>query len=152
VLLDGRQLGVAPLDRIVEVAPGRHRLDVSRAGYVPFRAELELQPGAMSAAYVDMHPLTRVQAGSPHRVWTWVAASASAAALLTSGALGMVAIGQRDDGDLGSARHWALASDLVLGGALALAVTATVLYFSEGHALGGPAAAQQHGGDASAEH
>jgi hypothetical protein len=103
----------------------------------------------MSAAYVDMHPLTRAQARSPHRVWTWVAAGASAAALLTSGALGMVAIGQRDDGDLRSARHWAVASDLVLGSALALAITATILYFAEGHALGGPATTQHRWGDSS---
>jgi hypothetical protein len=122
---------------------------VSRAGYVPFRAELELQPGAMSAAYVDMHPLTRAEARSPRRVWTWVAAGASAAALLTSGALGMVAIGRRD-GDPSSARHWAVASDLVLGSALVLAVTATVLYFAEGHALGGPPAAQHRPAGSSA--
>jgi tetratricopeptide (TPR) repeat protein len=136
VLLDGRELGVAPLDRIVELAPGRHRLDVSRAGYVPFRAELELQPGALSAAYVDMRPLTRLETVAPHRVWTWVAASAGVGALLTSGVLGIVAIRQRDEGNFPSARRWAEASDLVLGGALALAVAATVLYFAEGHHSG----------------
>jgi tetratricopeptide (TPR) repeat protein len=132
VLLDGRQLGIGPFDRIVEVAPGRHRLDVTRTGYMPFRAEVEVQAGALSAAYVEMHPLTQPHPTSAPRFWTWCALGASATALLSSGALGFEALQRRNDGDSGSARRWARASDAALGGALVLAVTATILYFAEG--------------------
>jgi tetratricopeptide (TPR) repeat protein len=132
VLLDGRQLGIAPIDRVLDVEPGPHRLEASHPGYVPFRARVDVQEGALSAAYVDMRPLTRARAGSAPRLWTWIAAGASAAALLTAGACGAVGLAERDDGNAASAQHWIRASDIALGSALTLAVGATLLYFIEG--------------------
>lgn len=131
VLLDGRQVGVGPLDQIVEVPPGRHRLEAIRSGFVPFRARLDIGSGAVYAAYVDMHPLSGPTDAPRSRLWTWVTASGSAAALLASGGLGLEAMHERDRGDLRAARRWASASDLVLGGAISLALLATVLYFAE---------------------
>jgi tetratricopeptide (TPR) repeat protein len=130
VLLDGRRLGVAPIDRILEVTPGSHRLHVSREGYVPFRSQVEVQPGALSAAYVDLQPLTAHRHAAGPKLWTWLAVGASAAALLTSGAFGVVALDNREQGDFAGARRWARASDFTLGGALTLAVSATILHFA----------------------
>ncbi len=131
LLLDGRPLGTAPIDRIIDVAPGRHRLDARRDGYLPFRAEVEVPPRGLSAAYVDMQPATRFRSAAHRRPWTWIAGSAGAAALLAAGAFGIAALSERADGDARSARHWAVASDVALGGALGLAVAATILYFGE---------------------
>jgi tetratricopeptide (TPR) repeat protein len=132
VLLDGARLGESPIDQVVPVAPGRHRLEASRHGYIPFRADIEVQPGSLSAAYVELRPMTRASAAQPERTWTWIAAGSSAAALIASGALGLLALDRRDEGAPDEARDLALASDLALGGGIALAVSAALLYFVEG--------------------
>lgn len=132
VLLDGERLGFSPIDRMLQVAPGRHRLEASRPGYIPFRAELDVQPGALSAAYIELRPLTRVREASADRVFTWIAAAGSAGALLASGALGLWALDRRDAGQDERARDLAMASDLTLGGGITLAVAAVLLHFVEG--------------------
>jgi hypothetical protein len=132
LMLDGRELGTAPIDRIIEVEPGRHRLSASLPGYLPFRAEVEVERGGLSAAYVDMRPATRYEETIAPRRFTWFAAGASAVSLLATGAFGVAALSNRDSGDLDSARRWARASDLALGSAITFAVAATILYFAEG--------------------
>jgi tetratricopeptide (TPR) repeat protein len=132
VLLDGRSLGIAPIDRILEIDPGPHRLEASRAGYIPFRAEVDVQDGGLSAAYVDMQPLTRRQDDAPAHVWTWIAAGASAAAIGTAAGCGLAAIAARDDGAATRAsQRWTTAADVALAGALTFAIGATLLYFAE---------------------
>ena len=131
-MLDGRQLGIAPIDRIVDVEPGPHRLEASRSGYVPFRARVDVQEGALSAAYVDMRPLTRVRAGSAPRLWTWIAAGSERGGAADGRRLSArVALAQRDDGDAAQRERWMRASDIALGSALTLAIGATLLYFIE---------------------
>ena len=142
VMLDGRRLDVAPIDKILEVSPGMHRLEVSREGYVPFRATIDVQPGALSAAYVDLRPLTRPPAAKSTSLWTWLAVGASAAALVTGTALGVAAVDRRDHGDPEAANNLARASDIALGSALTLAVGAAILHFSAGeHVSEAPARA-----------
>jgi hypothetical protein len=130
VLLDGGRLGLSPVDRILEVSPGPHRLEASRAGYVPFRARIEVQPGALSAAYVDLQPLTRYGQRPTSSLWTWIVLGASAAALGTSGAFGVLALMDQQQGERADSRRWARASDFALGGALVLAVGAAVAHFA----------------------
>ena len=140
VMLDGRRLDVAPIDKILEVSPGAHRLEVSREGYVPFRATIDVQPGALSAAYVDLRPLTQPPPANGTSFWTWLAVGASAAALITGTTLGIVAMDRRDHGDLEAANDLARASDIALGSALTLAVGAAILHFSSGeHVADAPA-------------
>jgi hypothetical protein len=131
VLLDGDKLGRSPLQRVVRVAAGRHRLEVSRPDYIPFRAEIEVQPGSLSAAYVELRPLAGPRAAQTARLWTWIAAGLSAGALLTSGALGVAALDRRDAGEWRDARRLAVASDVALGTGFGLAIGAAVLYFVE---------------------
>jgi hypothetical protein len=132
VLLDGQQLEAPALQGVLHVDAGRHRLEVSRRGHVPLRAEVEVQPGALSVAYVQLQPLTRVRADEPARLWTWVAAGVSAAALLASGALHVAALDRRDAGSDRSAHQLGVASDVALAAGLGLAVGAVLLYFTEG--------------------
>jgi tetratricopeptide (TPR) repeat protein len=131
VLLDGARLGMSPIDRVMQVEPGRHRIEASRPGYIPFRADVEVQPGALSAAYVELRPLTVLEPEPARRVWTWIAAGASAGALLASGTLGLFALDRRDAGEFEDARGLATASDVALGTGIVLAVSAVVLYFAE---------------------
>jgi tetratricopeptide (TPR) repeat protein len=130
VLLDGRRLGLSPVDRILEVSPGPHRLEVSRLGYIPFHARIEVQPGALSAAYVDLQPLTRLPPTSGGSVWTWVVLGASGAALITSAAFGVLALNARQQGERDNAQRWARASDFSLGGALVLGLGAAISHFA----------------------
>jgi tetratricopeptide (TPR) repeat protein len=133
VLVDGRSLGAAPIDRILDVEPGPHRIEASRAGYVPFRAAVDVQEGGLSAAYVDMQPLSRPrESGGSARAWTWIAAGASAAAIATAAGCGLASVAAREDGAPRSARDWSTASGVALGSALTFAIAATVLYFVEG--------------------
>jgi tetratricopeptide (TPR) repeat protein len=132
VMLDGKRLDVAPIDKILEVSPGLHRLEVTREGYVPFRSTIEVQPGALSAAYVDLRPLTQPPRAEGSSLWTWLAVGASAAALITGTAFGVAALDSRDQGDLQAANDLAHASDIALGSALTLAVGAAILHFASG--------------------
>jgi hypothetical protein len=131
VRLDGESLGPSPIDRLLQVAPGRHRLEASRADLIPFRAEVEVQPGGLSVAYVDLRQRARPETALAPRFWTWFAAAASAGALLTSGALGVAALERRDAGELADARRLALGSDIALAAGFGLAIGAALLYFIE---------------------
>jgi hypothetical protein len=133
LLLDGEKLGISPMERVLRVSSGRHRLEASRAGHMPFRADVEVQPGALSMAYVQLRPLAQ-RAPPAERLWTWIAAGASACALLTSGALGLIALDRRDAGEWQDARRSAVASDVALGAGLGLAIGAALLYFVEARA------------------
>lgn len=136
VLLDGRQLESPSADRVLDVTPGRHRLEVSQSGFVPFVAEMTIDAGTLGAAHVEMAPLSRPPARASSGDWAWTLASVSAALLVGSGAFGLVALSERDDGNLDTARRWAIASDLTLGGALCSALGATLLFLSRDHTNG----------------
>jgi tetratricopeptide (TPR) repeat protein len=135
VLLDGKKLAMSPIDRVLDVDPGSHRIDATRAGYVPFRAQVDVQEGALSAAYVTMQPISRAHDGDRHvPTGTWVAAGASAAALIAGGVLRIAAQNQRDDGDAEAMDQMLVFSDMALGSALVFAATATLLYMLDGGA------------------
>jgi hypothetical protein len=133
LLLDGEKLGMSPMERVLRISSGRHRLEASRPGHMPFRADVEVQPGALSMAYVQLRPVAQ-RAPPPERFWSWIAAGASACALLTSGALGLIALDRRDAGRWQDARRSAIASDVALGAGLGLAIGAALLYFVEDRA------------------
>jgi tetratricopeptide (TPR) repeat protein len=145
VLLDGKKLGLSPIDRVLDVEPGSHRIDASRAGYVPFRAQVDVQEGALSAAYVAMQPFTRVHDDTHHvSTATWVAAGASAAALITAGALRVAAQDQREDGDIGGMDDMLLLSNVALAGALTFAVSAALAYMLQDRSSSGAETHSSH--------
>lgn len=130
VQLDGQRLGLAPIDRILEIAPGAHRLEASMAGFVPFRARIEVQPGALSAAYVDLRPLTVREDRGRQPLWTWLTAGASVAGLVASGTFGVLATTAHNHRDVAAEADWARASDWALGGALVFGVTAAIVHLA----------------------
>jgi hypothetical protein len=132
IMLDARPLGEAPFEELVEIEPGPHRLDVTHPDRLPFRARIDAQPGAVTAAYVELMPRAPRTRPRSARLWTWVSAVGSGGALLATGILGAAALDRDARGDPGAARDLALAADLALGGAIALGITAAVLYVAEG--------------------
>jgi hypothetical protein len=132
LLVDGRSVGPTPIDRVVELRPGRHRVEASKEGWIPLRSEVEIHPNAVSAAYVDLRPRTRPAHATRHRPWTFVAAVGSAAALIAGGMLSLEALDRRGSGDRGTAQDLEVGSAIALGSGLVLAMGATLLYFVEG--------------------
>lgn len=135
VELDGQSTGVSPWDEPREVEPGRHRLELVRDGYVPFRSEVSVEAGVTTAAYADLVPETRYRSIQADRIFTWITWGLGIAALGTSIGLGIDA-GSRQSTDLDSARTVAAFSDGLLGAAIGLAVVGLVLWFVEGRSVG----------------
>lgn len=131
VELDGRELGKAPLERVVQVEPGDHRVSARRDGYAPFDARIDVQPGAVSAAYVRLLPLrTAEQQASPQGV-TWAFAGASAVALVSGTSLALISGAERDTRRFDRADDLGLASRVSFGAALGLAAGAMLAYVLE---------------------
>ncbi len=54
VYLDGAYLGLTPL--VASAAPGRHRVEVKKAGYRPYRASVRVAPGQRVRVYARLVP------------------------------------------------------------------------------------------------
>lgn len=59
VLLDEREVGTTPLV-LAQVAPGRHRLDLTLPGHAPEERELTLSPGEQAVAHVPLARFARL--------------------------------------------------------------------------------------------
>lgn len=128
VQLDGRALGSAPLERVLEVEPGAHRVAASKPGHAPFLARIDVQPGALSAAYVRLTPLGARDQPKPAHASAWVLAAGGAAALLTGAGLAIAAGSQRNAGDAHAADDLDTASRVSFGAALGLSAGAMLAY------------------------
>ncbi len=136
VQIDARSVGRTPLSAPLALAPGSHALEILRPGALPFRSEVRVDAGVTTSAYADLLPATEYRALRGTPVWAWVVGGLGVASLGTSLGFGIVALGQQGDGDLDAARRSALVSDVFLGGGLALALGATLLYLLEGRSVG----------------
>ncbi len=136
VTLDDRSVGRTPLTTPISLEPGRHRLRLERDGYVPFRSEVRVEAGLVTAAYADLVPATRYRAIRGRRIATWIVGGLAVGGV--GAALGFwgKARGLAADGNYDEARDWGRYSDFAWGGAALLAVTAAILYFVEGRAVG----------------
>jgi hypothetical protein len=136
VEIDARSVGRTPLPAPLALTPGPHSLQISRSGSLPFRAEVRVDAGVTTSAYADLLPATAYRALRGTPVWAWVVGGLGVASLGTSLGFGIAAFGHQGDGDLDAARRSALVSDVFLGGGLALALGATLLYLLEGRSVG----------------
>ncbi len=148
IRVDGRDVGESPLTAPLTVRPGDHQLEVEADGYSTFRAVVHVEIGMDMTAHAEMPPGTSYTAVRGSRLFTWIAAGLGGAALVTSIVLGVVANNQTNDAlalpedsmemqaALDDARGTALASDVMLGVTVGMAVVAVVLYFIEGRAVG----------------
>ncbi|MDY0001098.1 MAG: PEGA domain-containing protein [Polyangia bacterium] len=155
VFVDGKALGVAPLDMILTLDPGRHLVAARLKEKVPYSAELDLKPGhhgeltVFLQAFVDVVK-TRVV---PRYHW-WVPTLASVVAAIAVGAgAGLWSDGREAISDLRSdqlkalsvpennnypiqydtreesrAKSYQVAGQVLVGVATAAAVTAVVLW------------------------
>ena len=148
VVVDQHELGNSPVDVPLTLQPGRHHLSVHREGYVPFEAEVDVRAGVATAAFADLQPATAYRSTQGGRLFTWIVGGLAVASLGASTYFAIQAEGSRADAadnaiadPAGSralyqdALDSASASDWLLGGAIALAVGAAVLYFIEGRAV-----------------
>ncbi|MGF1466165.1 MAG: PEGA domain-containing protein [Sandaracinaceae bacterium] len=133
--LDGDRVGRSPAEEERRLGPGRHRLELRRDGYIPFRSEVSLEAGVTTAAFGDLEPATRYRSIRRGRVWAWVAWGLAAAALGTAIGLGIHAVSLPQD-DRADARTFAAFSDVALGSAIGLGVLGVILWFVEGRAVG----------------
>jgi tetratricopeptide (TPR) repeat protein len=135
VTVGGRSIGETPVPVPLSLEPGRHRVVVEKEGYVPFRSEVQVEPGVTTGAYADLEPAVRYRSVGRGRVWTWVATGLAAGALGTSLGLGIRAKRLQNDGNLDDARDWSTYSDYALGAGLGLALVSAVLWFVEGRSV-----------------
>lgn len=134
VRLDDEAAGTAPWTAPRELGPGRHRLDVLREGYIPFRAEVSVEAGVSTAAHAQLLPETRFRAIRADRIFTWVAWGLAAGSL--GAGIGLAVEAMSRSADLEDAREWAAFSDGLVGAAIGLGVVGLILWFSEGQSVG----------------
>jgi tetratricopeptide (TPR) repeat protein len=133
IVLDGKALRESLRWQPIILPAGRHRLEVTRAGFIPFRAEVSIEPGMLTAAHARLDPLAEPpRASSPRsRGWTWVALGVAGASALGTGIFGAIAVDRQSDHDVSEARTWARRADAALAGTAVCALTAAILYFVE---------------------
>lgn len=132
VTLDGKMLREPLRLQPVILPAGLHRLEVTQSGYVPFRAEVSIEPGMLTATHPRLDPLTEAPSARTHaRTWTWVMLGVTGASAIATGILGGVAASRLADDDVSEARSWARRSDAALAGTAVCALAAAILYFVE---------------------
>jgi Tetratricopeptide repeat len=132
ITLDGKTLRESLRLQPIILPAGQHRLEVTRRGYVPFRAEVSIEPGMLTAAHPRLDPLLEApSADSSARSWTWVTLGIAGAGALATGILGGIAADRLSDGHVSDARSWAQRSDVALAGTAVCVLTAAILYFVE---------------------
>lgn len=147
VQVDGEQVGRTPVAEALELTPGRHALTLEAPGHIPFRSSVRVEAGVTTGAYADLTPRTEYRSIRGRRVVTWIAAGLAAGGVATAVGFGVRARSFRDDafasppgpmqdGLTRDARDRARYSDIATGITLGLALTAVVLYFIEGRAIG----------------
>jgi hypothetical protein len=135
VSLDDREVGEAPWAEPREVEAGRHRLTLTREGYVPFRSEVSVEPGVTTGAYADLTPETRYRSLQNDPIFAWVVWGLGVGAIGASIGLAVHA-GSLAPTDLDQARDWAAYSDGVLAAGIGLGVIGLILWFVEGRSVG----------------
>lgn len=143
VLVDDREVGTTPLEDDIELEPGRHLLAAELEGYVPFEAEVTIEPGMRTGSAIELSPATTHRSIHGEPIFAWVAFGLAGASLIGSVVIGAVAASDQsaaltpfDPARLDAARGLGGWSDAALGAALGLATVGIVLFFAESAAVG----------------
>jgi tetratricopeptide (TPR) repeat protein len=148
VTVDGDTVGEVPIEKRIYVPPGSHRLRVKAQGHETFSQSLVLYPGDHPMVTVNLvrTPHRAARAGTPpprRRIWTWVALAGAGATLAAAAGIGLSARSEfeefQETKDLErylelkqSIEKKALAANVLYGVSGAFAVTAGILFFTEG--------------------
>jgi hypothetical protein len=152
VKIDGTEVAKTPLSAPVEVEPGEHAVEISGAGFLPFRQKAVFKQGAPTVAKIThLRDLGRGK--------VWVTYGAAGALLATSAGFGALVLSKQTAfneraGEFGvvsdpespdfdpqlrelkaSGDRLALISDISLGAAIAAAGVGTVFWLKTGRGL-----------------
>lgn len=128
----GEPVGYTPVERLLELPPGRHTIALSHPDHAAFRGTIVVEEGSLTVARADLRRLPTRTPAAGTRVWTWVLGVAATAGLAAGAAAGVASGDARHAGESARANDLRAASDLGLAAGLGLAVAATIAYFSEG--------------------
>ena len=132
VLLDGRRVATDTLDEPLLLPSGRHQLDVIAPDRIPMHAQVSIEPGLLTAAYLDLAPRTHARTRPSSHAFTWGALGLAGAGAITSGVFAGLALSEQSSGDVRRAEVWALRTDVALAGTAVCVFAAALLYYIEG--------------------
>jgi hypothetical protein len=142
VEVDGAEVGRTPIERDLDLEPGRHRVEATREGYLPFLAEVSLEIGVPVTTRIELVPARTHRAIVQSPVFAWVAWGLAAASLATSVGLGVHAASlvpttfDPSFDQYANARTWGAVSDGMLAATAGLTAIGIALFFIEGRAVG----------------
>ncbi|MBX7197417.1 MAG: PEGA domain-containing protein [Sandaracinaceae bacterium] len=142
VRVDDEELGATPIDRDVALPPGRHRVEATREGYLPFLAEVGVDLGLTTTTRIDLTPARTHRSIVQSPVFAWVAWGLAAASLVTSVGLGIHAASlvptdfDPSFDQYADARTWGAVSDAMLAATAAFTAVGIALFVIEGQAVG----------------
>jgi tetratricopeptide (TPR) repeat protein len=131
LLLDGQPLRAETLDEPLLLPSGQHQLDALQADHLPLHAQIAIEPGLLTAAYVDLAPATRARTEEPSHAFTWSLLGLGAGGAIASAVFAGVALSEQSAGDVRRAEAWAERTDVALAGTAVCALAAVLLYFIE---------------------
>jgi hypothetical protein len=141
VTVDGELVGTTPIERNLELAPGRHRIEATREGYLPYLAEVSLEIGVPVSTRIELGPARTHRAIVQSPVFAWVAWGLAVASLATSIGLGVHAASlvpttfDPSFDQYANARTWGAVSDGMLAATAGLTAVGIALFFVEGRAV-----------------
>ena len=92
LVVDGAPRGTVPLPAPLELTPGRHTVEVTAPGYLPFRKSADLPGGRVATVRID-------DLRQPSSTRRWVAFGMAGAAVVTGSVFGVLALGKMSDYD-----------------------------------------------------
>jgi hypothetical protein len=137
IWIDDRPYGA--LSRDVLVPAGPHVIELRARAHEPARREVRVVPRTSQTLHFELEPLPEYR--GVHRAYFWTGVGVTGAALVTGGALGLRALGEKKDAqalneeDLATVKeerkyqNLALASDIAWGATALFAVGSMVLFF-----------------------
>lgn len=144
VRVDDESVGTTPIANELELAPGRHRVEATLDGHLPFLAEVSLDVGTAATTHVTLVPARTHRAIVQSPVFAWVAWGLAVATLAASVGIGIHAAslvpgeGAFDPSfdQYAEPRTWGAVSDGLLAATAGLATIGIALFFIEGRAVG----------------
>ena len=144
VTVDDREVGTTPIENDLTLDPGRHRLEATLEGHLPFLAEVSLDVGTTTTTHVTLLPARTHRAITRSPVFAWIAWGLAVATLGASIGIGIHAeslIPSPEDFDpsfdqYAEPRTWGAVSDGMLAATAGLATLGIALFAIEGSAVG----------------
>lgn len=142
VRVDAETVGQTPLADDLELPPGRHRVEATLEGHLPFLAEVSLDLGVTTTTQITLVPARTHRAIVQSPVFAWVAWGLAVATLGASIGVGIHAASlvpttyDASFDQYAEPRTWGAVSDGLLAATAGLATVGIALFFIEGRAVG----------------